>query len=72
MVEVDTAHQEENQLDKKIYKAKGIGKIVALVVGTIATVFIFFNFIMGITVVDGVSMRPTLKTGDILLVWKLP
>jgi len=71
-VEIETSHQEENELDKKIYKAEGIGKIAAIVLATIASVFVFFNFVLGITVVDGVSMRPTLKTGDILLVWKLP
>lgn len=71
-VEVETTHLQEDPVKKKIFKAEQIGKLVAIIVATIASVFIFFNYIMGITVVDGTSMTPTLKTGDILLVWKLP
>jgi len=71
-VRVDTDHVQEDQLKKKIYKAKDIAKLAAVIIAPIVAVFVMFTYVAGITVVDGISMRPTLKTGDVLLVWKLP
>lgn len=71
-VQVDTQHIEEDPLKTKIFKASQIGKFVAILVATVASVFLIFYYVAGITVVDGISMRPTLKTGDVLVVWKLP
>ena len=71
-VRVDTQHIEEDQLKTKLFKASQTGKFIGILVATVASVFLMFNYVAGITVVDGISMRPTLKTGDVLVVWKLP
>jgi signal peptidase I len=71
-VQVDTEHIEENPLNTKLFKAGQTGKFIAIIIATVASVFLMFNYVAGITVVDGISMRPTLKTGDVLIVWKLP
>lgn len=71
-VVVETQHINEDPIKAKLFKASQITKFVAIIIATIATVFLMFNYVAGITVVDGVSMRPTLKTGDVLVVWKLP
>lgn len=71
-VEVDTTHIKEDPIKVKIFKTEQIAKFVLMIVATVGSVFLLFNYVAGITVVDGISMRPTLKTGDVLVVWKLP
>lgn len=71
-VTVETEHLNEDPIKAKLFKASQITKFLAIIVATVASVFLMFNYVAGITVVDGVSMRPTLRTGDVLVVWKLP
>jgi len=71
-VHIDTEHRQEDPVAKKIYKTEKIIKLAAILLAPIIVIFVIFNYVAGITVVDGISMRPTLKTGDVLLVWKLP
>jgi len=71
-VAVDTSHLQEDSFKKNIFQVGQIAKFIAIILATIGSVFLIFNYVAGITVVDGISMRPTLKTGDVLVVWKLP
>ncbi len=48
------------------------GNLIALVVVTVAACWLILTYIVGFTSVNGISMQPTLQTGNILLVWKLP
>ena len=46
--------------------------LVGLVVLTVISCWLILTYVVGLTDVNGISMQPTLYTGNILVVWKLP
>ncbi len=63
------AAKEKRNLLKKIREN---AKKIAIVVTTLAVIFIVFNFIATPIAVNGISMQPTFHTGDFVLTYKLP
>jgi signal peptidase I len=51
---------------------KSGSNLIILVIVTVATCWLILTYVVGFTVVNGISMQPTLYTGNILVVWKLP
>jgi signal peptidase I len=46
--------------------------LISLVAVTAITCWLILTYVVGFTVVNGISMQPTLYTGNVLVVWKLP
>ena len=63
---VETPQQVEQQKTKKLLK------ISAIVVLVLALLLLIDTYVLQIFVVNGISMQPTLHTGQVLMVWKLP
>jgi len=63
------AAKEKRKLLKKIREN---AKKIAIVVVTLAVIFITFSFIATPIPVNGISMQPTFHTGDLVLTYKLP
>jgi len=51
---------------------KSAGGLISLVVVTVIACWLILTYIVGFTEVNGISMQPTLYTGNVLVVWKLP
>lgn len=49
-----------------------VSKFIFVSVTSVVFIILMFGFIASPFSVDGVSMQPTLHTGNILIVWKLP
>ncbi len=47
-------------------------KLGSVIVITLVVVLLVLNYVVSITIVNGYSMQPTLQTGNVLVVWKLP
>lgn len=63
---------EETKLDKEKKENKKLYKWIAIVVGLLLLMWLSLTYILGFTVVNGISMKPTFKTGDVVAIWKLP
>jgi signal peptidase I len=46
--------------------------LIVLVIVTVAACWLILTYVVGFTEVNGISMQPTLYTGNVLVVWKLP
>jgi len=51
---------------------KSSSDLIILVVVTVVACWLILTYVVGFTVVNGISMQPTLYTGNVLVVWKLP
>ena len=58
--------------EEKIEKRNHVIKFVSLIIGIIVIFVLLLIFVIQPFEVDGISMQPTLHTGNILLVWKFP
>lgn len=62
----ETKQDLEKKENKRLYKLGGIIAAGALLL------WLSLSYVLGFTVVNGISMRPTFQTGNVVLLWKLP
>lgn len=67
MSETFVAEREEKMKSKKKSEVLGWLRFGLLLVG----VFVFFNYVIGLSITNGDSMNPTLETNDVLLSTKV-
>lgn len=63
---IETIEDKNKREDRKIIK------LSFYVVGGLVAIWFILSFIVGFSVVNGISMQPTFHTNDIVLLWKLP
>lgn len=57
---------------KRKRQVKDRVKLAAIIIAVFVVLGLVFTYVIGTTEVDGLSMQPTLKTGNIMIIWKLP
>lgn len=62
----------ETSEDKKKKDDRKLVKISILLISSVAFLWFIITFVVGFTVVNGISMQPTFHTNDLVLIWKLP
>ncbi|GEM_PF-389116 len=63
---------QETKQDVKKKEDRHLYKLAGYILGGFFLLWLCGTFVLGFTRVDGISMRPTFKTGDFVLLWKLP
>jgi signal peptidase I len=57
---------------KEKREIKGTIKIAGWIIGVLILLLLINTYILQIFVVNGISMQPTLHTGNVMIVWKAP
>jgi len=66
------ASYKETKIDITKKENKRLYKLVGIIAALGLLLWVGINYVLGFTVVNGISMRPTFKTNNVVLVWKLP
>lgn len=62
----------ETKQDVKKKEDRHLYKLAGFILGFFLMLWICGTFVVGLTTVNGISMRPTFQTGNVVLIWKLP